>query len=355
MVLLLIAAGLITYHHFQSPDPVRMERESSVSRSTAPADAPVIYWNDDDPQPCFDELTDCLSALKKDVVIVRHKNLEWEEICRDLFWVENFSISSIIGSDEKTYHFTYKKDAADNKKMQKEIDAEVQDILSLIPSGIDDWNKVLLIHDELVRRVAYSEDTETLHCHDIYGALAEHDAVCQGYTYAMSYIAKKLGVETGEAYSDTHVWNYFPGFDTSECYMDVTWDDLSVFDENGSPYIVHDHFGLTKSEMEALSEHEPSNKLKSYPSGSVTGDNYFRRKGWLIPSGDLAHLELAVKEQLESGGNLIELRFEDAADFAEAADRVNQLLRDMNYNERYLLWDNKDLMIFDVGLYPAES
>ena len=314
---------------------------------------PVVYWDNSDPQTSFDEMAAYVSDLEDKVVIVgKDKNLEWEDVCMELFWVDSFSISSYEGSDEKTYIFKYKPDAAENKVMQQKIDAEVKDIISLIPSGTDDWNKILIVHDELVRRVTYNKDSETIHCHDIYGALGEHVAVCQGYTYSMSYIAKRLNMPCSEISSDTHIWNVMPGFQTDECYIDTTWDDIGSYDADGNPYILHDYFGLKKYEMESLSEHEPKDVKINVPTKGIVGDNYFRKKGWYISSGDSAQLEIAVKEQLTNGGNMIELRFEDPQDFVDAPDNVNSLLRDIGYVGRYLSWKSDDLLIFEVGLNP---
>lgn len=348
LLALVISVSVLYYYSITKADENIIVQEESV-----PDGVPQIHWNTSSPDKSYRELTELLSDLEPKIAIAdSDENLEWEDICRDNFWVESFKISGTVGGNVKTYIFTYKDDADKNKTMQAQIDAEVEDILSLVPENADDWETALIIHDELVRRITYDEDASLKHSHDIYGAFVEHRAVCQGYTYSMTYLAERLGMQCDEVYSDTHIWNKFSGFDSSECYTDITWDDIDKYDADGKPYIIHDNFGLLKSEMEKLSQHQPESENDNAAKSNTTGDNYFRKKGWYIPNGDMAALEIAVKEQLESGGNLIELRFAAKSDYDNAKDTVHEMLRRMGYNDSYFSWQNENHLIYTVGLNP---
>ncbi len=327
------------------------EHEESV-----PDGVPTVIWDDSSPEKSYKELSALLSDLEPVIAVTNNsKNLQWEDVCRENFWVESFSITGVSGGNIKTYKFRFKSDASDNKTMQAEIEKEAKEIISLVPSDADDYEKALILHDELVKRITYDESAELKHSHDIYGAFVEHRAVCQGYTYAMTYLAKRVDLKCEELVSATHIWNKLTGFDSGECYIDITWDDTDKVDAEGKPYVIHDNFGLLKDEMEKLSEHQPDEPEKDTALSNSVGDNYFRRNGWYIPKGDAAALEFAVKEQLEGESNVIELRFEDSTDYSGARDNVDAMLRRMGYRDGYISWMNEDLLIYTVGLNPSEE
>ncbi len=321
-----------------------------------PEGTPSVNWDNDDPEGSYKELVSHLRECEPEIAVLSQKeNLQWEDICRECFWVESFRITETEGSSIKRYKFSYLPDAEDNMNMQEKIDAEVKDIISLVPKDGTDWDKVLAIHDELIKRITYDESEKTKHIHDIYGALVEHRAVCQGYTYSMTYICRRLGIGCEEVYSGTHIWSKFPGFDSDECYVDVTWDDIDKADSSGEPYITHDFFGLTRKEMESQSEHQPLNEAVEKKESIRTGDNYYRRKGRYIPEGENEVLELAIKEQFDSGQNVLQVRFDSEKDFRMAKDSIDRIIRDQGYSESYYTWQNDRLFIFSVGLNTSSE
>ena len=350
LVFLISICAIIAWYCFNADF---FKNEKSDEEESIPEGIPSIEWNNSSPEKSYEELSVLLSNMESEIAVINcKKNPEWEDICMKNFWVDSFSISGVAGGNIKTFSFKFKDDAADNKAMQVQIDKEADDIISLIPGNADDYEKALIIHDELIKRIEYDESVRLKHSHDIYGAFVDHKAVCQGYTYAMMYIAGKIGLDCEELSSQTHIWNKLPGFDSGECYVDITWDDIDKTDVEGNPYVIHDNFALSKREMENLSEHQLLEDENDIEEKSSEGDNFFKKNGWYIPKGDSAVLELAVKEQLESGGNTIELRFEDKTDYNNARETVDEMLRRMGYGDAYISWQNESLLIYTVGLNP---
>ena len=355
-LLIITVAVLGVYVLFGKDNEIISQVSVIIKNDAVPDNVPVVQWDNDSKEKSCDLLFEYLKDLEPMVAVKdQEENLQWDEICRECFWVDSFNITETEGSSIKRYNFVYRDDAADNKKMQNAVDEEVDDIIALVPKEASDWEKVLVIHDELIRRITYDESDELAHSHDIYGALVERRAVCQGYTYSMTYICQKLGIRCGEIYSGTHIWNKFPDFDSNECYVDVTWDDIDRFDSSGNHYIIHDNFGLSKKDMEKQAEHQPEGEEKSKTKSHSTGDNFYRRKGRYIPNGETEVLELAVKEQLDSGANLIEVRFASDTDFAAAKDTVDEIIRAYGYKESYYSWKNDILRVYSVGLNPPEE
>ena len=113
--------------------------------------------------------------------------------------------------------------------------------------------KLLLIHDEMVKQCRYDTDyaDESYHA---YGILCNNTAVCQGYSQAFYMIMKELGIETDFCISESinHVWNYVKT-DGNWYHIDVTWDDPIV--KNSAGQIVnrttayHDNFLVTDNSI----------------------------------------------------------------------------------------------------------
>ena len=109
---------------------------------------------------------------------------------------------------------------------------------STLTSGMSDACKALLIHDYLALNIKYdyarylenkqngtsSYDESD---YDIYGALVNGQAVCQGYTLAFKYLMEAAGVsDVGFACNASHIWNTI-SIDGEGYYVDCTWDDPS--------------------------------------------------------------------------------------------------------------------------------
>ncbi len=341
--------GLWAYNEYRNEE-IPTEKSSPV-----PDGVPVIEWNEENPEESFAILKSYLSATEPTIAVRNGDSLSWEDICWDNFWVKSFKVTIPQKSDYRIYHFYYLDDADENEQMQKLVEKEADNIIQAIPASAenDDWEKLLFIHDELVRRTEFVNDDENKHSHDIYGALVEHKAVCQGYTYAITYLAGKAGIESKELYSKEHTWNKFPSLSSGEKYTDVTWDDLGKSDENGEPYILHDFFCITKSEMESLDEHKPEDNRDDDEKDTSSGDNYYKKMGYYIAEGDKLGFKACVMEQFKNGKNVIEIRFESKDDYNNAKEWMTEALGELEYYNAYYVLKRDELNIYSAGLYPA--
>ncbi len=274
------------------------------------------------------------------------------------------------------YDFTYSCDDSQIAHMQNEIDAAREEYLSLIPADADAWKAAKTVHDELIRRVTYDQTKNGTHCHDIYGALVENSAVCQGYAYAFSYVMREWTMRTGRQYypgynyyhvvvSEDHAWNTI-GEQTNDTNMDVTWDDLDMTDTNGEPYILYSYFGLTTDEIQKVDSHENVVGHNQNDSDGAMYDpqpfNYHRHEGYYFSSFDVDAIAAAFYEQYSAGSNVLTVKFENQADYDRArtwADANKQELWDIlgycGYYDRYYCWMEDELLTISIGLNaPAE-
>jgi len=115
---------------------------------------------------------------------------------------------------------------------ESQIEQEVQKILAKT-TGKNQYKKIQVIHDYLVDNISYEESISKDNIYNMYGALVNKEAVCEGYAKAFKYLMDKIGVESivvigvaTDSNGDTqnHAWNYI-NFSNSWYAIDVTWDD----------------------------------------------------------------------------------------------------------------------------------
>ena len=194
VVLLIAAAAILTTGYLLISDAYETANQKAVpEKMQVPEGVTCIQWNETDGDISMQKLSACLSELEPSVAVIKEKDLQWKDICPDNFWVESFSVTSYDNADFKLYNFKYYDDADQNKKMTAAVEAEVRKITDAVKaqSKGDEWDDILFVHDELIRNTEFVEqETNADHTHDLYGALVNHKAVCQGYTYAFSYILR---------------------------------------------------------------------------------------------------------------------------------------------------------------------
>lgn len=93
--------------------------------------------------------------------------------------------------------------------------------------------KIKIVHDYLVDTMEYDLQAGE-NIYNIYGALIDKRAVCEGYARAFKYILDDLGIHTviacglaknSTGVTESHAWNYVQLEDGNWYAIDVTWDD----------------------------------------------------------------------------------------------------------------------------------
>ncbi|MFF2484648.1 transglutaminase domain-containing protein [Paenibacillus sp. NPDC058071] len=107
-----------------------------------------------------------------------------------------------------------------------EVDRLITEALGqLITPGMNDHQKVKVIHDWIVDRLEYDQ---TLSHYTAYEALATGYAVCQGYSLLGYKMLKQSGINVriaeGTVKTGDHAWNMVE-LDGKWYHLDLTWDD----------------------------------------------------------------------------------------------------------------------------------
>lgn len=150
----------------------------------------------------------------------------------------------------------------------KKLQSSANSFYSTLRDGLSQYELELLIHDYLLAICEYDKSVEVddsgfpqtnTNAFDVYGALVDKKAVCEGYARAFGMLCNSVGIECinviGNSQGELHMWNAVK-IDGDYYFVDTTWND-SADDANKYDYfninetqLKHDHeFSKLASEM----------------------------------------------------------------------------------------------------------
>lgn len=95
------------------------------------------------------------------------------------------------------------------------------------------YDNIKMVHDYLIENVEYDTTISKSNIYNIYGAMVNHEAVCEGYARSFKYLMDYLGIPctlvigkgtNSEGRTENHAWNYVQ-VDNNWYAIDTTWDD----------------------------------------------------------------------------------------------------------------------------------
>ncbi len=98
------------------------------------------------------------------------------------------------------------------------------------------YEDIKMIHDYLVDNIEYDTSLSKDNIYDLYGALVNRVAVCEGYARSFKYILDEMGISSvlvigtgtnSRGETERHAWNYVE-IDGNWYAVDCTWDDPVV-------------------------------------------------------------------------------------------------------------------------------
>lgn len=186
----------------------------------------------------------------------------------EFYWLESFSY--ISNNSNKVLSITplcvseYRLGET-RRTLQNTMDEEIARYLELVDEATSDYQKELIIHDEIINQVKYSlngsgNPSEEKWAHSIVGVFdpSIKKVVCEGYAKAFQLLMNACNIDcifvTGTGNGGGHGWNKVKlGGDWYN--VDVTWDDPVTND--GSNFLRHNYFNLTDNEF--YNDHRPGN------------------------------------------------------------------------------------------------
>lgn len=258
---------------------------------------------------CYDEIKEGCENLNSKITLSKDITLEelrtiivaFTNDFPEIFWFTGgYSYSQAEDSDyisfiEPEYLFHRSKTAAAKASLEAMSEKLIEGL-----ENKSDYEKALVIHDRLAKRVVY---TQTDKDQTAYGAIVEGQAVCAGYARAYHYLLNKVGITAwsiqGESISPTsgdwesHRWN-MAKLDGKWYYTDVTWDDQEST-------LYHTYFNRPYSYFSET--HFPTKFGEYLPMEDNTSLDYFKKNNLIFTSVDTDR----IIKLLKKSDNLINL------------------------------------------------
>ena len=168
-----------------------------------------------------------------------------------------------------------------NTAIQK-VENTKNNLIASISENATDYEKALKVHNAIVNSLDYDISTIRPNTRNIYGALIEKKAVCEGYAKSFKYIMDCLDIEcilvsgvatNSSGHTESHMWNYIK-LNNKWYGIDATWDDPVVMGGSSKDIIRHNYF--CKGSNVFNESHKIENKLSdngmsfNYPTLSTS-------------------------------------------------------------------------------------
>lgn len=174
-------------------------------------------------------------------------------------------------------------------------------LLDGLTDSMSAYDLELAIHDRLAAHTDYDQTLTGAHIYNLYGALVDRLAVCQGYAEAFQYLLQQAGIPCllvrGEAGGERHIWN-MPLLGEAYVHTDVTWDDPIVEGLEDKP-VSHAYFNLTTAQI--LESHTISGENYALPDCRTSGLQYYAREGLTLEGYSAAEAARLVRKAAAQG------------------------------------------------------
>ena len=220
-----------------------------------------------------------------------------------------YSIKGLPGN----YTFTLQVKYRESKEQTQYVKSQAKAIIgSIVKPGMDEHEKVKVIHDYVVKHVSYDMSKQA---YSAYEALANSSAVCQGYTLLTYQLLKEAGIQNhiviGKGNGEDHAWNLV-NIENKWYHLDTTFDD-PVPDKAGR--VTYSYFNISD---EQLSKDHVWDRSK-YPAATTS---YFGALTNKIKAGSS---KTAAYEQMLKETNLKYLSAQYGADnYSEFKKKLQQ-------------------------------
>ncbi len=146
------------------------------------------------------------------------------------------------------------------------------------------YDIVRTVHDYLIDTIDYDKTLSKDNIYNIYGALINREAVCEGYAKSLKYILDDFGIpcvivcgigQNSNGETESHAWNYVK-IEDDWYAVDATWDDPVIV---GDGYVSQNVFTkyFLKGARDFFIDHTEDGKIvddASFIYPTLSEDNY---------------------------------------------------------------------------------
>lgn len=182
---------------------------------------------------------------------------------------------------------TYLSETFFNEQSVNMVTEMLETIKSNVRSTVIEGNTydiVRTVHDYLIDTMDYDKSLGKDNIYNIYGALINREAVCEGYAKSLKYILDDFGIpcvivcgigQNSNGDTESHAWNYVR-IDENWYAIDATWDDPVIVGDGYVSQNVYTKYFL-KGSRDFFVDHTEDGKIVDdahfvYPT--LSEDNY---------------------------------------------------------------------------------
>lgn len=178
----------------------------------------------------------------------------------------------------------------------------------------EEYDKALKCYNMVVNHVEYVLESENQH--DLYGALCERKASCEGYAKMYQYLLRRGGIEClmvyGEAEKVPHAWNMV-ALDNRFYIADPTWGDQKLM--GGRSFVNHEYLFLDDITVRPTHSVDRQNNYP-LPACGDTRYRYVAAEGLLLTSANPASwgepVKRSILQAMTTNNPVVELGFENS-------------------------------------------
>ncbi|MDD3304300.1 MAG: hypothetical protein PHP54_05220 [Clostridia bacterium] len=284
----------------------------------------------------------------KDIEITLHKFLLDHP---DVFYLEEkYSVESVetLTKTRVKINLNYSVETVEKlDEKVKEISTKIEEIVKAcnLVDG-EDFNNEVKLHDYLGEKINYYKYEKISDipnkCHNIYGALIENSAVCDGIAKSLQVILDKVNVSSivvsGNLKAEAHAWNLVK-LDNEWYHTDLT-SNKSIESDKGN-VVVHSYFNITDGEIKKTHIIDEPEKL---PKATATTNNYYVKTGSFIDNAN--SFDTILKKVLDNNKNTKLLEFK-TSNISDIPDKTIRVLKNGNYTN-YLEKNSTKFVYYNI-------
>lgn len=301
--------------------------------------------NEDESEVSYDDVYNgIVESLKNTNMISEHRGLvdrydvgiaieKIRQTHPEFFWIDGYTTTKSFGKTEIEINPINDYSSDMLSVMLDELVSAADRLISEIPAGADDFEKIVFVHDYIINHTTYDTAGAELIENDLYhqteekgmfgtayGCLVEGKAVCAGYAEAFQYIMNRLGIECGMCHGSVsdgqHVWNYVK-LNNKYYWIDVTWDDPAP-DEGNEEILRHNYCLIDDDRL--LKSHLIDYNCLFIPECYSMEENYFvKNNAYLTYYSDDGIAEILNNY---SDSRDVEIMFSDDDSYSEAVENL---------------------------------
>lgn len=264
----------------------------------------------------------------------------------EIFYANFLSSTSNSGVTSSHISGKYHYSESQIADLSAKLDKAVQECISGVPAGADDFEKAKYVYDYLINHVKYNHKTlKKLNSgsapsyekrgQTAVNALVEGDAVCAGYARAYQLVMQELGYTCAYIVGDlkkeegSHAWCLLQ-LGGDYYYVDPTWGD---HDANVSNKDVRSwdwsNYGYLCTTTNVMRRSRSFESWQPLPDCTATKNNYYVKKKRLLAKADSAKVVKWGNKALSKGQTHFQFRCKKKAVYQSM---INQLKDGVPFN-----------------------